>query len=146
VDVVESEADDGAAALGFLSNELIAKLVILQQLVAQGRDAGSTVSSEVFTRNTDGINIPHDGGQTCPQLQSLEVRDVLLEVLVDLLFVLLESRELGDVVLGHYTIHLGLAELDNALAQVAQIFEEVVVVGIDELPIDGRSVDVKQEK
>jgi hypothetical protein len=146
VDVVESEADDGAAALGFLSNELIAKLVILQQLVAQGRDAGSTVSSEVFTRNTDGLNIPHDGGQTCPQLQSLEVRDVLLEVLVDLLFVLLESRELGDVVLGHYTIHLGLAELDNALAQVAQIFEEVVVVGIDELPIDGRSVDVKQEK
>jgi hypothetical protein len=92
------------------------------------------------------VEIPHDCGQTCPQLESLEVRNVLLEVLVDLLLVLLEGRELGDVVLGYYTVHLGLAELDDALAQVAQVLEQVVVVGIDELPIENWSVDVKQAK
>jgi hypothetical protein len=55
-------------------------------------------------------------------------------VLVHILFVLLQGRELGEVVLRDYTVHLGLAELDDALAQVAQVLEQVIVVGIDELP------------
>lgn len=62
------------------------------------------------------------------------MRDVLLEVLVDLLLVLLEGRELGDVVFRHYAVHLSLAELDDALAQIAQVLEQVVVVRIDEFP------------
>ena len=57
-----------------------------------------------------------------------------MKVLVHILFVLLQGRELGEVVLRDYTVHLGLAELDDALAQVAQVLEQVIVVGIDELP------------
>ena len=89
--------------------------------------------------------VPHDCRQPGPQLHCLEVRDVLLEVLVHLLLVLLEGRELGEVVLRYYTVHLGLAELDDALAQVAQVLEKVVVVGIDELPVE-MSVDMKERR
>jgi hypothetical protein len=56
-------------------------------------------------------------------------------MLVHLLLVLLEGRELGEVVLGHYAAHLRFAELDDALAEVAQVLEKVIVVGIDEFPL-----------
>ena len=48
---------------------------------------------------------------------------------------LLEGRERREIVLGNHTVHLGLAELDNTLAQVAQILEQIVVVGINEFPL-----------
>jgi hypothetical protein len=40
VDVIEPDPNDGIAALGLFSDELIAELVILQELVAKRRDAG----------------------------------------------------------------------------------------------------------
>jgi hypothetical protein len=81
-----------------------------------------------------GWDVLHDHRQARPQLHSFEVCHILLEELVDLLLVLLEGREFREVVLGHYTVHLGLAELDDALAQVAQVFEQVIVVGINKFP------------
>lgn len=79
--------------------------------------------------------IPHDSGQTSPQLEVLEICDVLLEQVVHLLLVLLEGREPGEVVLGNHSLHLGLAELDDALAQISQVLEQIVVVGIDKFPL-----------
>jgi hypothetical protein len=61
-------------------------------------------------------------------------------MLVHILLVLLQGRELGEVVLRDYAIHLGLAELDDALAQVAQVLEQVVVVGIDKFPTACQSI------
>ena len=52
---------------------------------------------------------------------------------------LLEGREFREVVLRYDTVQLGFAELDDALAKVAQILEQVVVVGIDELPVKCQS-------
>jgi hypothetical protein len=49
--------------------------------------------------------------------------------------VLLKRRELADVILGYNTAHFGFTELDDALAQVAQVLEQVVVVGIDKFPL-----------
>jgi hypothetical protein len=37
-------------------------------------------------------------------------------------------------VLGHHPLHLCLAELDDTLAQIAEVLEQVVVVDIDEVP------------
>jgi len=42
--MVEHDADDGGAALRLLGDELVAELVVLQQLVGQRRDAGSHVN------------------------------------------------------------------------------------------------------
>lgn len=81
------------------------------------------------------MGIPQNFRQPCPQLQSLEVRNVLPEVLIHVLLVLLERRELADVILGYNTAHFGFAELDDALAQVAQVLEQIVVVGIDKFPL-----------
>jgi len=64
-------------------------------------------------------NVPHDSGQTCPQLQAPELSNVLLKQFVDLLLVLLKSRECRNIKLGDDAFKLGLAELDHTLAQVA---------------------------
>jgi hypothetical protein len=88
----------------------------------------------------DRVGIPQNFRQPCPQLQSLEIFNVLLEVLVHVLLVLQESREFADVVLGYNTTHFGFAELDDALAQVAQVLEQVVVVGIDKFPFRSQLV------
>jgi hypothetical protein len=135
VDVVQCNADDGVAAFGLLGDELVAELVVLQQLVGQCRDA---VLLSVFDVRHSGVeqdDLPHDGRQAGPQLDPLHIRDVLLEELVYILLVLLQSRELGDVVHRYHAVHLGLAELDDALAQVAQVLQQVVVIRIDELPL-----------
>ena len=42
-------------------------------------------------------------------------------MLVYLLFVLLKGGEFSEVILGYDTVQLSFAELDDALAQVAQI-------------------------
>jgi hypothetical protein len=56
-------------------------------------------------------------------------------LLVHLVLVLLEGWEFGEVVLRYYTVHLGLAELDDALTQIAQVLEQIVVVGVDKVPL-----------
>jgi hypothetical protein len=135
VDVIEPNTDDGIAALRLFSDELIAELVILQELVAKRRDAGPSLVPGANSCQHDRVGIPQNFRQPCPQLQGLEVRNVLPEVLVHVLLVLLERREFADVILGYNTAHFGFTELDDALAQVAQVLEQVVVVGIDKFPL-----------
>jgi len=59
-----------------------------------------------------------------------------LQELVNLDFVLLKSGILNEVMLRNQATHLGVAELDNTLAEVAQVLEKVVVVGIHELTFE----------
>jgi hypothetical protein len=49
--------------------------------------------------------------------------------------VLLKRWKLADVILWYDAAHFSFAELDDALAQVAQILEQVVVVGVDKFPL-----------
>jgi hypothetical protein len=60
--------------------------------------------------------------------------DIVLEELLHFLPVLLQCREFGQVVFGHHTVHLGLAELNDTLAQIAEVLEQIVVVGINKFP------------
>ncbi len=39
----------------------------------------------------------------------------------------------GDII-GDDTIHLGMAELDDPLAQIAQVLQKVVIIGVDKFP------------
>lgn len=100
--MVEPNANDSAAALRLFGKEQVAELVILEELVGDRRDASPTVSlgPNLSQRR---VAIPHNGGQPGPQFHSFEVRDVLLEMLVHLLLVLLESREFREVVLRYDT-------------------------------------------
>ncbi len=41
MNVIERNANDSIAAVGFLSDKLVAEFVVLQQLIAQPRDAVS---------------------------------------------------------------------------------------------------------
>lgn len=59
-----------------------------------------------------------------------------MQKLVHLFPVLLEAWKSRDIVLGNNTFHLGLAELDDALAQIAEVLEQIVVVGIDKFPFE----------
>jgi hypothetical protein len=60
--------------------------------------------------------------------------DIVLEELLHFLPVLLQGREFGEVVFGHHTVHLSLAKLNDALAQIAEVLEQIVVVGINKFP------------
>jgi hypothetical protein len=57
-------------------------------------------------------------------------------VLVHLLLEGVEGAGLVDVfgVVRHRAVEFGVGELDDTLAQVAQVLEQVVVVGVDEFP------------
>ena len=74
-----------------------------------------------------------DGGEAGAQLDGLELRDVGREGLVDLGGVRLDQSAGVAGVVRDDARHLGLAELEYPLVQVAEILEQVVVVGVDEL-------------
>lgn len=61
--------------------------------------------------------------------------DIVLKELLHFLPVLLQSRKFGKIVFGHHAVHLGLAELDDTLAQIAKILEQIVVVGVNKFPL-----------
>lgn len=114
VEKVEGKVDDSVAALGLLGKKLVAELVVLEQLVTDTRDG-------------------EDGSKTGTELGALDLLVVLLEELVDLLLVLVKRRDGSRGVSRDLSVELGLAELDDTLAKVAKVLEEVVVVGVNEL-------------
>lgn len=69
------------------------------------------------------------------KLEAPESSVVLMEKLVNFILVLLESRELGKVKVGNHAAHLGLSELDDTLAKVAEVLEKVVVVDVNKFPL-----------
>ena len=116
MDVVERKTDDSITPLGLLGNKLVAELVVLEKLIAK---AGNK----------------HNSSQTRSELGALNLGNILGEELVDLILVLLKGRELRKVIFGDLALKLGLGELDHALAQVTQVFEKIVVIDINKLPL-----------
>jgi hypothetical protein len=121
MDMTQRQSNDRSTALRLLGCQFVIQSVVLKQLVA-------------LTRNMKC------GAERSTDLDILELIDISLKQLIDLLLVLSEVvvLELG-VIWYHRVVDLGVDELDDAVDEVTEVLEELVVVRCDEaIPFEFR--------